>query len=124
MVVKIVKIKGAKNVEENRAEKMEMLKQNVIESCIRSISEADTIASVDGYDENYVLELIARTLLGYAKGESTMNKTELRERLEELKTTLDVANAMVFSDDAFQAGAWTTKSLQLITEILRDLSKE
>lgn len=62
MKVKIVKIKGAKNVE-----KMEMLKRNVIESCIRSIAEADTIASVDGYDENYVLELIARTLLNYAK---------------------------------------------------------
>lgn len=67
MKVKIVKIKVAKNVEENRAEKMEMLKQNVIESCIRSIAEADAIASVDGYDENYVLELIARTLFNYAK---------------------------------------------------------
>ena len=62
MKVKIVKIKGAKNVE-----KMEMLKRNVIESCIRSIAEADAIAAVDGYDENYVLELIARTLLNYAK---------------------------------------------------------
>lgn len=67
MKVKIVKIKGAKNVEENRAEKMEMLKRNVIESCIRSIAEADAIASVDGYDENDILELIARTLLNYAK---------------------------------------------------------
>lgn len=67
MMVKNVKIKGAKNVEENRAEKMEMLKRNIIESCIRSIAEADTIASVDGYDENYILELIARTLLNYAK---------------------------------------------------------
>lgn len=67
MKLKIVKIKGAKNVEENRAEKMEMLKRNVIESCIRSIAEADAIASVDGYDENYVLELIARTLLNYVK---------------------------------------------------------
>lgn len=44
-----------------------MLKRNVIESCIRSIAEADAIAAVDGYDENYVLELIARTLLNYAK---------------------------------------------------------
>ena len=60
MKVKIVKIKGAKNVEE-------MLKRHIIESCIRSIAEADAIAAVDGYDENYVLELIARTLLNYAK---------------------------------------------------------
>lgn len=60
MKVKIVKIKGAKNVEE-------MIKRNVIESCIRSIAEADAIAAVDGFDENYVLELIARTLLNYAK---------------------------------------------------------
>lgn len=67
MKLKIVKIKGAKNMWENRAEKMEMLKRNVIESCIRSIAEADAIAAVDGYDENYVLELIARTLLNYAK---------------------------------------------------------
>lgn len=58
------------------------------------------------------------------KRDVKMNNMELRERLEELQKTLDVANAMVFSDDAFQAGAWTTKSLQLITEILRDLSKE
>lgn len=67
MKMKIVKIKGAKNVEEIRAEKMETLKRNVIESCIRSIAEADTIASVEGYYENEVLELIARTLLNYAK---------------------------------------------------------
>lgn len=68
MKLNIVKIKGAKNVEENRAEKMERLERNIIESCIRSIAEADAIASVDGYDENYVLELIARTLISYAKG--------------------------------------------------------
>ena len=68
MKLNIVRIKGAKNVEENRAEKMEMLERNIIESCIRSIAEADTIASVDGYDENDVLELIARTLISYAKG--------------------------------------------------------
>lgn len=68
MKLNIVKIKGAKNVEENRAEKMEMLEWNIIESCIRSIAEADAIASVDGYDENDVLELIARTLISYAKG--------------------------------------------------------
>ena len=67
MKVKNVKIKSAKNVVENREEKMEMLKRNVTESCIRSIAEADTIAAVDGYDENDVLELIARTLLNYAK---------------------------------------------------------
>lgn len=67
MKVKIVKGNGVKTVEEIRAEKMEMLKRNVIESCTRSIAEADAIAAVDGYDENYVLELIARTLLNYAK---------------------------------------------------------
>lgn len=44
MKLNIVKIKGAKNVEENRAEKMEMLERNIIESCIRSIAEADAIA--------------------------------------------------------------------------------
>jgi hypothetical protein len=67
MKLKIVKGNAVKTVEEIRAEKMEMLKRNVIESCIRSIAEADAIAAVDGYDENYVLELIARTLLNYAK---------------------------------------------------------
>lgn len=67
MKLKIVKIKGAKNVEENRAEKMEMLKRNVIESCIRSIAEADVIAYAVSCDDNFVLELIARTLLNYAK---------------------------------------------------------
>lgn len=65
--MKIVKIKGTKNVEEIRAEKMEMMKRNVIEICIRSIAEADAIAAVAGYDENSVLELTARTLLNYAK---------------------------------------------------------
>ena len=53
-----------------------------------------------------------------------MDNMELRERLEELRKTIDVANAMVFSGDAFQAGAWTTKSLQLITEILKNLGRE
>lgn len=67
MKVKIVKNKWRENVEEKRAEKMGMLKRNVIESCIRYIAEADAIASVEGYDENYFLELIARTLLNYAK---------------------------------------------------------
>lgn len=67
MKVNIVKIKGAKNVDKSGEERTELLKRNVIESCIRSIAEADAIASVDGYDENYVLELIARTLLNYAK---------------------------------------------------------
>lgn len=67
MKVKIVKGNAVKTVEEIRAEKMEMLKRNVLESCIRSIAEADAIAAVDGYDENYVLELIARTLLNFAK---------------------------------------------------------
>lgn len=67
MKVKIVKIKGAKNAEENRAEKMEMLKRNVLESCTRSIAEADAIAYAVSCDDNFVLELIARTLLNYAK---------------------------------------------------------
>lgn len=67
MKVKIVKIKGAKNVEEIRAEKMEMLKRNVLESCTRTIAEADAIAYAVSCDDNLVLELIARTLLNYAK---------------------------------------------------------
>lgn len=53
-----------------------------------------------------------------------MNKTELRERLEELGRAINVTNTLVFNGDTFQAAAWTTKSLQLITEILRDLYKE
>lgn len=53
-----------------------------------------------------------------------MVKMELLDRLEELRKTIGVANTMVFSGDTFQAAAWATKSLQLITEILRDLSKE
>lgn len=67
MKVKIVKGNAVKTVEEIRAEKMEMLKQNVIKSCIRSIAEADAIAYAVCCDENDVLELIARTLLNYAK---------------------------------------------------------
>lgn len=67
MKVKIVKGNGVKTVEELRAEKMEMLKQNVIKSCTRSIAEADAIAYAVCCDENDVLELIARTLLNYAK---------------------------------------------------------
>lgn len=67
MKVKIVKIKGAKNVEEIRAEKMETLKRNVLESCTRTIAEADAIAYAVRCDDNLVLELIARTLLNYAK---------------------------------------------------------
>lgn len=67
MKVKIVKVNGVKTVEEIRTEKREMLKRNVIESCIRSIAEADAIAAVSGYNDNFVLEMIARTLLNYAK---------------------------------------------------------
>lgn len=67
MKLKIVKIKGAKNVEEIRAEKMEMLKRNVLESCTRTIAEAQVIAAVVCWDEKDVLELIARTLCNYAK---------------------------------------------------------
>lgn len=70
MKVKIVKIKGAKNVEEIRAEKMEMLKRNVLESCTRTIAEAQAIAAVVCCDANDVLELIARTLCNYAKRSS------------------------------------------------------
>lgn len=66
MKMKNVKIKGAKNADKTE-QRAEMLKRNVIESCIRSVVEADAIAAVDGYDENYVLELIARTLINYAK---------------------------------------------------------
>lgn len=125
MKVKIVKGNGTKTVEEIRAEKMEMLKRNVIESCIRSIAEADAIAYAVSCDDNFVLELIARTLLNYAKkGAGRMNKTELYQRLEELRKVINGANTLVFSGDMFQAATWTTTSLQLITEILRDLSKE
>lgn len=53
-----------------------------------------------------------------------MNKTELRERLEELGRAINVTNTLVSNGVTFQAAAWTTKSLQLITEILRDLYKE
>lgn len=67
MKLKIVKGNGVKTVEEIRTEKMEMLKQNVIESCTRSIAEADAIAYAVCCDEKYVLELIARTLFNYAK---------------------------------------------------------
>lgn len=67
MKVKIVKGNAVKTVEEIRAEKMEMLKQNVIKSCIRSIAEADAIAYAVCCDEKDVLELIARTLFNYAK---------------------------------------------------------
>lgn len=67
MKVKIVKGNGVKTVEEIRAEKMKMLKQNVIKSCIRSIAEADAIAYAVACDEKDVLELIARTLFNYAK---------------------------------------------------------
>lgn len=67
MKVKIVKGNGVKTVEEIRTEKMEMLKQNVIKSCIRSIAEADAIAYAVCCDEKDVLELIARTLFNYTK---------------------------------------------------------
>lgn len=66
-MVKIVKIKGAKNVDKSGAERTEVLKWHVIDSCTRTVAEAQTIASVYGYDENYVLELIVSTLINYAK---------------------------------------------------------
>jgi hypothetical protein len=53
-----------------------------------------------------------------------MNKTELRERLDELRKVINGANTLVFNGDMLQAAAWTTKSLQLIRGILQDLSKE
>lgn len=53
-----------------------------------------------------------------------MNKTELRERLNELRRAINVTNTLVLNGDTFQAATWTTKSLQLITEILWDLSYE
>lgn len=46
MKVKIVKGNGVKTVEEIRAEKMETLKRNVLESCTRTIAEAQAIAAV------------------------------------------------------------------------------
>lgn len=53
-----------------------------------------------------------------------MNKTELYQRLEELRKVINGANTLVFNGDMLQAAAWTTKSLQLIRGILQDLSKE
>lgn len=53
-----------------------------------------------------------------------MNKTELLERLKALRKQIYGANMLVFSGDMFQAATWTTTSLQLITEILKDLSNE
>ena len=67
MKVKIVKVNGVKTVEEIRTEKMEMLKRNVIVICIRSIANADAIAYAVCCNDDFVLELIARTLLNYAK---------------------------------------------------------
>lgn len=55
MKVKIVKGNGVKTVEEIRTEKMEMLKQNVIKSCTRSIAEADAIAYAVCCDKKDVL---------------------------------------------------------------------
>lgn len=67
MKVKIVKGNGVKTVEEIRTEKMEMMKRNVLESCNRTIAEAQAIAAAVCWDANDVLELIARTLCKYAK---------------------------------------------------------
>lgn len=53
-----------------------------------------------------------------------MNKTELYQRLEELRKVINGANTLVFNGDMLQASAWMTKSLQLIRGILKDLSKE
>lgn len=67
MKVKIVKGKGVKNRGGNQSGEMEVLKRNVLESCTRTIAEAQAIAAVVCLDENDVLELIARTLCNYAK---------------------------------------------------------
>lgn len=67
MKVKIVKVSGVKTVDELRAEKMAMLKRNVLECCTRTISEAQAIAFLGSWNDNEILELIARTLLNYAK---------------------------------------------------------
>lgn len=53
-----------------------------------------------------------------------MNKTELRERLDELRKVINGANTMVFSGDMFQAAGFTTMAMQLIRGILKDLSNE
>lgn len=53
-----------------------------------------------------------------------MNKTELYQRLEELRKVINGANTLVFNGDMLQAAAWTTKSLQLIRGILQDLERE
>lgn len=53
-----------------------------------------------------------------------MNKTELRERLEELRRVINVANTMVCNGDMFQSVAWTAQSMQIIRGILKDLSNE
>ena len=53
-----------------------------------------------------------------------MNKTELYQRLEELRKVINGANTLVFIGDMLQAAAWTTKSLQLIRGILQDLERE
>lgn len=124
MKVKIVKIKGAKNVEEIRAEKMETLKRNVLESCTRTIAEADAIAYAVSCDDNLVLELLREHCSTMRKGAGRINKTELYQRLEELRKVINGANTLVFSGDTFQAAAWTTKSLQIIRGILKDLSNE
>lgn len=54
-----------------------------------------------------------------------MNKTELYQRLEALQKVIKEAFVLTFfGGDALQGAGWTHKSLQLINEILQDLSKE
>lgn len=53
-----------------------------------------------------------------------MNKTELRERLEELRKVINGANTMIFSGNMLQASSFTTIALYLIRGILEDLSNE
>lgn len=53
-----------------------------------------------------------------------MNKTELRERLDELRKVINGANTRVFSGDMLQAAGFTNIAMQIIRGILRDLERE
>lgn len=53
-----------------------------------------------------------------------MDNMELRERLEELRKVINGAYTFVLSGNTFQSATWSSKSLQLITEILQDYPKE
>lgn len=76
MKLKFVKIEGAKNADKTDQE-AELLKEYVIERCLRTIAEAQAIASVADYEEKDVLKLLGRTLIKYA------NKYAKRSREDE-----------------------------------------